>query len=398
MFMKRGLCFLAITMLAILWLSPPAGAAAPPEVVWTRDVYGVDKDDEATIIEHKKGNWNLLIDNAKGRDMIADAIFEVLKSQESQGKLPFRLKDVSHEKNADRGNVDSPIAIVPIVVSAADFHTEYELKDSSLHEYILVSALDIAFCSVDSDGLTLRLLGSIPLHFYTEIPESQKVEDMKLLSRAQEQDFYNRYTVEMIKRHLDFSRVKKLMKHIEDKTEASETTYQVTDVAISSKKATELFQGVDGLRAKYLKKMIADVYTSAYAQRTGNVIYPSLSSGKWTWDAVKRTYALQLNTGHSGDNKTLVMQKPDNEIKLDVTGVANQEIETKKKSDVNGFMLYKVWLKKSPAEGKETLEASPSTTKEFIRSDENGINQEDQDIYRMLLIDAAYQLGAQKFK
>ena len=90
------------------------------------------------------------------------------------------------------------------------------------------------------------------------------------------------------------------------------------------------------------------------------------------------------------------MPKPDHSIILDVTGIGKKEIETKKKSNINGFMGYKVWLAKSFVEGKEEKEVTNWTEEEFIRLDGGAINIEDHDVFRMLLIGAAVKLGDQK--
>lgn len=380
----RGLMALA---LCAAWMFS-AEAKELPTVVWTRDVYGVDDTDKNIQKE-----WHLLTDEGKAR--IAEAITRKLEEQQKQGKLPFKLAEASaeQERNAEI-MAESPISIVPIVVTDAAFHWEYKVKEQDLHKYVLASALDIAFCSVDEGG-ALQMLANIPLHFYTVLPESGALHDMRKLAPEEQQELYTRFTVRMIEQGLDFAKEKRLLRHIEDKAEGIEDTYQVTDVVISSPKAQEVFAGYNGARAAYVKKVVGDMFSSAYARRTGHVVFPSRASGTWNDDAVKGTYSLRLSSMHSGE-KVMVLPPPDHPITLDVTGVGKQEIETKKKSYVNGFMGYKVWLAKSFVEGKEEKEATNWTQQEFIRLQSGAINIEDHDVFRMLLIGAAVTLGDQK--
>lgn len=384
----RNWAWKILAVLALCAWMLPVEAKEIPTVVWTRDVYGIE--DEKIPKE-----WHLLTDD--GKKQIVDAITRKLEEQERQGKLPFKLAEPTGEKNATI--VDTQISIVPIVVSDAAFHWRYTIKnaqgqDVDLHKYVMVSALDLAFCSVDEDG-SLQLLGNIPLHYYTVLPESGNLHDMRMLSREEQADSYTRFTVRMIDKGLDFDKEKKLLRNIADKAEGIEDTFQVTDVEISSAKAQAVFDGYNGARAAYVKKVIGDVFSSAYARRTGHVVFPSRVSGTWNDDAVKGTYSLRLNSMHSGE-KEMIMPKPDHSIILDVTGIGKKEIETKKKSNINGFMGYKVWLAKSFVEGKEEKEVTNWTEEEFIRLDGGAINIEDHDVFRMLLIGAAVKLGDQK--
>ncbi|MBR2214472.1 MAG: hypothetical protein IJ849_01780 [Selenomonadaceae bacterium] len=373
-----------------------AEAKELPTVVWTNSVYALDQK----VYQGQEGykeNWNLLTDN--GRKRIAEAITRKLKAQAAEGKLPFKVQESSRELNADLGRdvegVDSPIGIVPIVTTDASFHTGYKVGSDELHRYIIIAALDIAFCSQDEGG-TLRILANIPLHFYLNLPESNNPNDMKLLSRAEEEEYFTRFAVKMIDEHLDFSKEKRLLKNLEEKTEASTDTYQVTSVNISSKRAASMFGS--GAREAYLKKIIGDVFSSAYARNTGHVVYPSLASGNWHKDAVTGLWRTSLDSGHSGEKVDVAMKEADNKITLDVTGVGSGEVATKKQSDVNGYMMYKVWLKKSPVEGKEDPVAELSTTEQFFKVASAGINKDEHDVFRLLLIDAAAELGNRKIK
>ena len=388
--MRMRLAYLLTLLVGIMCITSMAEARELPEVVWSNMVCGVDNDKEG------KENWHLLTD--EGRDRIKAAVHAKLLEQQKAGKLPFKLA----EGNWDVDKIDSstPVGIVPIVTTNSMFHQEFDIGNKKLHKYVLASALDIAVCSFESDGQTLRMLYNIPLHFWTSVPENNRLEDMRLLSREEERDLYARFTVKMIEQHLDFSKMNKVMRKLEDKVEAAEATYQVTNINISSPKAQEIFTGSDGLgqaRITNLKKIIGDIYTSAYAQRTGHVVYPSLLSGNWVPDAVKGCNVLRLNTGNAGELR-MVVKNPDQGITLDITGVGRKEAETKKKSNINGFMAYKVWLAKSPKENEKETEVTNAIVQEFDRYHGKNLGLSDRDIFRMLLIGAAEKLGSQKLK
>ena len=73
--------------------------------------------------------------------------------------------------------------------------------------------MDIAFCSTDENG-ALQMLGNIPLHFYTVLPESNALNDMRKLTPKEQQEVYARFTVRMIEQGLDFAKGKRLLRHI----------------------------------------------------------------------------------------------------------------------------------------------------------------------------------------
>ncbi len=366
-----------------------AGAAKKPEIVWSHDVYGVND-------AKGKAEWHLL--TGQGRTVIAEAITRKLRESEQAGKLPFTIREVEGgfgNANGEFAGADTPIGIVPIVVTDAAFHEIYPVGNKRLHEYFIVSALDIAFCSAEADG-SLRLLGTIPLHSYMHYPESRNLEQMKELSQEEKVAEFQKLTLKMIGEKLDFAKNKKLLKNLEEKSEVAET-YQVTGMNLTSKKAQEIFTGGDGSREAYLKKVVGDVYTSAYSTASGNVVYPSLLSGTWHHDAVTGLYSMDMTTGTAGNVK-MTMKAPDHGITLDVTGLGKAEVPQKRESNINAYILYKARLAKTPVFGKEAGVMINEHLMQYDKINKNMLGLGEHDVYRMLLIGAASKLGEQKAK
>ena len=176
--------FLVATFLA-LGLFGAAEAKPLPEIVWSHDVYTIAISDDNQHAEKRRGyqllNAGTPEEQKQNRDRIANAIAAKIKEQEA--KLPFKLKTTFEDENLSEVNTelndqtagDVPIALVPIVVIDYAIEQSYEINGKPHYKYVIISAVDIAFCSEDEDG-ALTILSNIPLHFYESIPLSNSFE------------------------------------------------------------------------------------------------------------------------------------------------------------------------------------------------------------------------------
>lgn len=211
--------FAKVTLFAVLLstiICTVAEAKELPEVSWAHDIYTMTISDDYLGAE-KKRSYQLLNTGTSeqqnhNREKITQAIADKLKEQENV--LPFKLVTTLDTGDLSKRNFDlndssfkSRFALVPMVVIDFAIEQEYVLNNQHRYKYIIVSALDIAFCNEDEDG-ALTILSNIPLHFYEEIPLSKSIDQMNKRERAELADIYTDFTVSMIKKHLDFTKAK----------------------------------------------------------------------------------------------------------------------------------------------------------------------------------------------
>ena len=300
--------------------------------------------------------------------------------------MPFKLRTAQNadiDLNADLTEAAgiANIAIIPIVVADFAIPIKYNIKGTNYYKYQIVSAIDIAFCSEDADG-SLTILGTIPLHFYMEHPSTKDLKSMKFMSRAEQARAYADFTASMIRKHLDFSKSKRMIAGLLDKSLAAET-YRVDAVKYTSKKAQSMFT------QQLNRRVTANVFTSDFAATTGKVVYPSLLSGDWAENPSTGLYALQMTSSHAGEKTVQMARNVDHSIVLDVTGMGEKEVQTKQTSEVNGFKMYQVWLE-TTIDGIKR-EVTNSVTKEFLRDPSAGseIVKDPVEIYSALIVGAA---------
>ena len=377
-----------------------AEAKELPEIVWSRDIYTMTIADDYHHAERRRGyqllNAGTAAEQKVNREIIAKAIADKLTEQKD--KLPFKLKmtldvgDLS-ERNFELSDsaMSEPIALVPIVVTDYSIDKTYVINNQVYHKYIIVSAIDIAFCGEDDESGALTILSNIPLHFYESIPLSNAISDMTEKSQVELARIYANFTADMIKKHLDFAKASKVVKGLADKEYRVET-YRVENVSYSSEKA----RGVLGMN-KLMQRIAGNVFTSDFAAHTGKIVYPMILEGdtsSWTTDATQGFYVAKMNTSHSGEKSIRMPTKVDHKIYLDVTGAGSKEIETKYTSDINGFKAYRLWMK-SNVSGK-VIEVTNDVTEEFLKtnSSANKIIKDEQEIFGGLMIGAAVKSAA----
>ena len=387
-------------VLISMFMFTVAEAKEKLEIVWARDVYTTTISDSYANAEKRRGyqllNAGTAEDQKANRQIIIDAIDAKLKEQAE--KLPFKLKttfdvgDLS-ERNFETGEAgaENVIQLTPIVVADYSIDKTYVINNQVYHKYLIVSAIDISFCGEDDESGALTILSNVPFHFYEAIPLSNAINDMTEKSLVELARIYANFTAKMIKKHLDFTKIRKALKGLEDKEYRAET-YRVENVTYSSEKIRPIL----GMN-KLMQRIAGNVFTSDFAAHTGNVVYPLILEGdnsSWTTDATQGFYVAKMNTSHSGEKTVRMPTEVDHKIYLDVSGIGSKEVETKYTSDINGFKVYRLWMK-SNVDGK-VIEVTNDITEEFLRGNSvaNKIIKEEPEIYGGLMIGAAVKSAA----
>lgn len=397
-FFKKALKKFLLGGLLSISIFTVAEAKDLPEISWAHDIYMMTISDDYEGAE-KKRSYQLLNtgtpeEQKQNREKIIQAIADKLNEQKVN--LPFKLLttldtgDLS-ERNFEMSDssFQSSFALVPIIVTDFAIEQEYVLNNQHRYKYIIISALDIAFCSVDEDG-ALTILSNIPLHFYETIPLSNSIDQMTKKERGELAAIYANFTANMIKKHLDFTKAKKIIKRLEDKQFSD--TYRIEDVVYTSDKA----RSVLGMN-KLMQRIAGNIFTSDYAAHSGNVVYPMVLKGdnsSWIMDATKGLYVAHMNTSHSGEHKVQMPSEVDHKIYLDVSGAGSKEIETKHTSNINGFKVYRIWMK-STIDGK-AIEITNDITEEYLKDNTttSKIIKGETEIFGGLMIGAAVKSAA----
>ena len=375
-----------------------AEAKELPKITWAHDIYMMTVSDDYEKAAQRRSyqllNTGTPEEQRINREKITQAIADKLKEQESI--LPFKLVttfdtgDLS-ERNFEQSDLalQSTFALVPIVVTDFAIEQEYVINGQHRYKYLIISALDIAFCSEDEDG-ALTILSNIPLHFYEMIPTSNTIEQMNHKERVELANIYANFTVDMIKKHLDFSKAKKLLKGLETKQFGD--TYRVENVTYTSQKANEVL-GMNRL----MQRIAGNVFTSDFAAYTGNVVYPMILAGdnsNWIMDATKGFYVARMNTSHSGEKVVQMPSEIDHKIYLDVSGAGSKEVDTKHTSNINGFKAYRLWMT-SKVDGK-SIEVTNDIVEEYLKDNSSAskIIKKEPEIFGGLMIGAAVKSAA----
>ena len=370
-----------------------------PEVVWSHEICTMTIADDYAYADKRRGyqllNSGTPEEQRLNREKISRAIDAKLRAQEKN--LPFKIKTTFDAGDLDERNFElndqtvgaNIIALVPIVVIDYAIETAYVIGGRTYHKYLIVSAIDIAFCSEDADG-ALTILSNIPLHFYETIPLSNSLDAMTERERSDLARTYANFTADMIAKHLDFTKARKALRGLETKQFGE--TYRVESVDYSSQKAREILgMNRDGQPVKLMQRIAGNIFTGDFAARTGHVVYPMIlddDTSSWTTDAAQNFYVAKMMTTHSGEKIIRMPAKVDHKIYLDVTGAGSREIETKYRSNINGFKMYRLWMR-TRLDGK-SVEVTNDIMEEFFRGDlANRIIKDEAEIFGGLMIGAA---------
>ena len=125
---------LAVALVVCLAVSPVVQAKELPVVGWSPNLFSV-----------ADGAENHLLDDASRRAITA-AVTAKLHDLQQAGRLPFQLKEVDEETNAEF-QAEAPIGLIPIVIADRAFDTSYRIDGVTYYKSLVVSAIDLAFCS-----------------------------------------------------------------------------------------------------------------------------------------------------------------------------------------------------------------------------------------------------------
>ena len=361
------------------------GSDSQPVVQWVPNVYVTGSSDG-------------LLDSPGVRDRICQALTDKLHELEAQGKLPFKLKTTSNDSNIYGIDGDVHVSLIPFSVLDVSFDSIYHLPKGDFFHSVIVSGLDIAFTcpeAAESGRKGERLLGIIPLYGYDELGKDLSLQapvtDEQVQSIKQQKAIvYANATVDAIKTRLNFDTQKRLVRQLTEKALEEGNTWQVADVAISSKKANTIFDG----QQQKLKQVIAALFTGSYQQKTGRTVYPSKVPRDLSEQVNDNMNALTMNSPVG--SRTLQVSEADHKITLDFDGVSEGEVQTKKESDVKRDIAYKAWLKKSPVEGREKAELDAIVVRREYKTDNVQVSYDKKDVYTELMIKLADAMGKQK--
>ncbi len=365
-----------------------AKSAEKVSVIWSNDVLTMSNS-SSSILNYKDSRGNLIV-----RDAIAQALTWKLKQLQMSGDLPFDLEE-SAIKYDDMHSVsgDDPIGLIPIATLDTSFDTKYSAGKKTYYRSLVFCGLSIAICSADSLSSSWKILATIPLSGYDFIGDNLDDPRTEPISDEEKAHAFIEIASNLIRNNLDFSSYKdrKLFRDLDLKSlgGAKYKTYQVDEVLITSNKASEIFYG----RENEIKSIVAAFFASNYQRKSQNIVLPSRINSRWKIDVTKNLYTYQMQTP-SGSVVNLSADQPDETIQLEIYGLNSKEIETKKPSDVKRDILYKAWMRKFPADKNSDL--SDSTIRRELITDGAAIEYNPADVYTLLLIDVAENLGNQK--
>ena len=365
-----------------------AKSAEKTSIIWSNDVLTMSNS-SSSILNYKDSRGNLIV-----RDAIAQALTWKLKQLQMSGDLPFDLEE-SAIKYDDMHSVsgDDPIGLIPIATLDTSFDTKYSAGKKTYYRSLVFCGLSIAICSADSLSSSWKILATIPLSGYDFIGDNLDDPRTEPISDEEKAHAFIEIASNLIRNNLDFSSYKdrKLFRDLDLKSlgGAKYKTYQVDEVLITSNKASEIFYG----RENEIKSIVAAFFTSNYQRKSQNIVLPSRINSRWKIDVTKNLYTYQMQTP-SGSVVNLSAEQPDETIQLEIYGLNSKEIETKKPSDVKRDILYKAWMRKFPADKNSDL--SDSTIRRELITDGAAIEYNPADVYTLLLIDVAENLGNQK--
>lgn len=382
--------FSALWILLLLTNLVEAKSEEKISVVWSADVLSMN-DSTDSILNYKDASGNF-----PARERIAEALSQKLHQLAREGNLPFELQESMSDYSLHQISSEDPIGLIPMANLDTSFDTSYVASGKTYYRSLVFCGLSIAICAADPLNNSWKILATIPLNGYDFIGDDVNYPRTRPISQAEKADCFARIAISLIKNELDFSQYKdrKLFRDLDLKSLGGEKfqTYQVTDVKLSSKKAQEVFKG----REDEIKNIVAAFYTSNYQRRTRNIVYPPVTGAgsRWKQNVAQNLYTYQMQTPSGTINFSF--ESPDNKIQLDIYGINSQEIETKQISEVKRDLLYKVWIRKFPEE--KNSDQSDSTIRRELITDNASINYDPADVYTILMINVAGNLGSGKKK
>ena len=364
---------LAVALVVCLAVSPVVQAKELPVVGWSPNLFSV-----------ADGAENHLLDDASRRAITA-AVTAKLHDLQQAGRLPFQLKEVDEETNAEF-QAEAPIGLIPIVIADRAFDTSYRIDGMTYYKSLVVSAVDLAFCSPEGTTGSWRVLGTVPLRCYGVLgADASQTEPIPALTKEQE---YERISKMAVARDMDFSGISVLWEDLANRSVVPET-WQVTEVQVPSVRAQEVF----GEDLPAIRNLIGVFFTSSYARHTQHIVYPARTEAGWKKDVEQNLYTLQINSPTG--SAQVVTEKPRHEIHLEFTGLAQGTLQLRHPSKVQKDVGYKVWLKRTLPVGDGDF-VTKTAVRQFSQLDTEAVQLQDADVFTELLLSAAQELGNKK--
>ncbi len=362
-----------------LLVSPVAEAkGAQLHAIWLPQIYTMgDKDGEH------------LLAYGNNRDVLSEALTKKMQQLQSEGKLPFFLefsKDIRMDNLRGNINMDIPIGVMPLVTLDQSMDTAYRAGDEWFYRSIVMSALSLAICSAGDEQSSLRILGVVPMDGSSIVDEG--VVHHEPFSKAAKADCYQRLTLKMFD-GIDFKGVARSLRDWQDK-QVWPDTYQIVDVAISSEKARQVYHG----KGRIIRNIVGNFYTTEYAKRTQRIVLPPVLAGDMQQKMNEQLYSFEVSS--PTNTMRMEMEKPKYPITLDISGLASGEVARARESAVRRDVIYKVWLTKTPVEGKEQGKLDDYITQPYLKSRDSESQVDESDLYTEVLIGLAKKMANQK--
>ena len=328
----------------------------------------------------------------QAKQEIRQALKERLRALQSAGKLPFELKSSDVQLNNLQQTYDTgiPVVLIPIVTMDDYFPVKYYADGKIFYKATVLSGLSLAVCT-SSDNMDCRLLAVVPLNRYGIMGGDIRRPIMQPISKADASQEYIALTKQGIAENMDFRSVKRVLKDWQ--LNQAIPACGVTEVTMTSKKAKAIFQD----DPHHIRNAIADFYTMAYQQASGEPVILPMTSVKFVEDVHRSMYEGVLR-GDSG-TLNLAMAKPAHPIVLDVSGAASKVLQRSDPSDVREDIAYKVWL--SAKTGSDApVQDSDYATEMRIKNPDGSLqnNYDEVDTCSKLLINLAGKMGKQAGK
>ena len=398
---------LAFATASVMPFTKSVEAAKTPELIWAEELLLVSDETNQLLVS---GGDETLKGNKK---KIIDAISKKLYAARDAGKLPFTLKEgaESYEYEGVMTDVDEevPVALIPLAIMSDALHAKYQVQDKSYYKSIVVGSLYLAVCRGGSTANNWTMVGGIPLSGYVILGDDLNNLLTTKPSKLDEANAYVSMMETVIDRDLNFDDLKKALQNLNSKKVPD--TYEVMDVALSSKKAPEIFGNQQGK----IKALLGTFYSAKFQELSkGKVtVYPPVSMiGKNTGgnmanagnrsaadDVSDTLFSLTGGKSTSGATMTLSMPEPAHKINLNFAGAGWQELKTKEESSVVKNIGYQALLKMQ-LDNQAEKSSTDVKSVQYIIPPSGSIAELEQerlpDIYTELLIRLADNIASGK--
>ena len=356
---------------------------------------------------------NQLLLQGDTRKRIQAALAERIAAEERAGTLPFKVKQAgSYEYEGVLSEVDAqvPVALIPLAIISDTLDYSYQVKDKTLYKSVVVGSLYLAICRGGSTANNWTMVGGIPLSQYDSVSLGGNVEHLYLQqpSDAQKADVYASMMEKLIREQLDFSQLKPYLKNI---NKPIDDTYEVIDVTMTAKRASEIF---DTQQQENVKAMLGSLYSARFQELSNKIVYPPITMmGKKVSkgdrsnegnrsvadDVSDSIYSLSGGYATSGATMTLTVPEPAHKIKLNFSGAGWMELKGKTESLAVKNVGYKAWLR-SQVDGQPEKVADDVKSVQYILPESGSIAATEKkqlpDIYTELLVRLVGKLTLQK--